>query len=108
MIPPCDDGIRSPTDPATYGDLARWLPETCRETRADGLELTALYGLSPEGGTIYSAFLQTSPDEAGADRAVFLATLGSLRRFTPDPGDVRGTGWSAILSRELKKEGEEP
>ena len=100
----CGRGVVEPTDPRVFGDLARWLPLTCRDSTRSGLENVSLYGLSPEGATEYGAYLQTEPEDRAADLEVFVATLKTLRRIPPDPDDVRGTGWSAIWHRELQKE----
>lgn len=99
----CEHGQVLPTDANLFGELAQRYPWTCVEQRSEGLELYALYGLS-EQGVIEHAYLQTWRASFDADRALFLATMRSLRRITPDPDDVRGTGWSAIWHREIKKE----
>jgi hypothetical protein len=104
----CGDGVLSVTDPQAWGTLARWLPAMCQKSRPDGVVRISFHGLSPDGRTLYDAWLQTTPAELAADRAVFLATMDSLNRFTPDASDVRGTGWAAILSRELEKQDDEP
>jgi len=103
----CEKGVVTPTDTKTFGDLARWLPLSCRESRHPGMEDLSLYGLSPDGATEYGAYLQTVPETRDADLGIFTATLKTLRRITPDPDDVRGTGWSAIWHREMKKEAAE-
>lgn len=103
----CSLGVVAPTDPEVFGDLARWLPLTCRDSKREGFENLSLYGLSPDGSTEYGAYLQTEPADRDVDLGIFVATLRTLRRIRPDPDDVRGTGWSAIWHRELKKEAAE-
>lgn len=103
----CDHGMLSPTDPKLFGKLDAWLPLTCREAHTDGLILYSMYALSSDGLSTYEVRLQTAPETFESDRAVLLATMRTLKRFEPDPSDVRGTGWAAILSRELKKEAAE-
>jgi hypothetical protein len=99
----CANGTLTATDPQLFGDLAQSFPFTCLEHPQVGIDLYSFEKLSANGAIKCGAYLQTAPDDFEKDRATFLATLQTLKHFTADPTDVRGTGYAAILSRQSKE-----
>lgn len=104
-------GEVSPTDARLFPAALPLMPMMCRELRGD-LVSYRLAGVGAGGSLIHNAYFQTLArgitdvrygEVFTRDLAIFRATLTSMHRYEPDPDDVRGTGFAAILSRELRQ-----